>query len=589
MTDERTIRKIQPALVRELELAGATVQGRTVKCPFHDDRSPSASIYQRDDGAWAFHCHTCSWDGDIFDVRARRTGQELGDVLPGCESPRERTTTAPKEPAAAFGSLEEIKEHFGDEHRETYLYSEPTARANDLVVVHLHKHKKKTFRQFHPVDGGYAWGASEKPWPIYDGGLSLETERVLFVEGEKCVEACRTIGVVATTTPCGAGKSEYADMSPLAGRRVVLWPDRDTAGVNHMQDVAGILEHLRPSPTVYWIDPETLDLPPKGDVADYIERFGNDAAAQIKTVMDNAVSMAGPSDEVVQVYEETISGKRRVVPWPWKLMGRLSRALMPQTLTLLCGEPGMGKSFMLLQAAAYWYAHGEQVAVYELEEDRAFHLSRGLAQELGTSDILEPKWVKNNPDWMRSQLKDKQSFLDGFGRCIFACPDSDISMDDLSDWVRDRARDGCRVIAVDPVTAASSEKPWRDDRKCIMDCKSIMRDSKSSLVLVTHPKKARRVKQPDLDDLAGGAAFQRFCQTIFWLDRPKHETCSVEKSAGTMEVELNRVVHFVKTRNGRGEGMRLGFNFSPETLRFIEEGLIKSEKKHVSTEDTPPF
>lgn len=35
------------------------------RCPFHDDRRPSASIIKSCD---KFHCFSCNWTGDIFDV-----------------------------------------------------------------------------------------------------------------------------------------------------------------------------------------------------------------------------------------------------------------------------------------------------------------------------------------------------------------------------------------------------------------------------------------------------------------------------------------------------------------------------------------
>ena len=65
----------------------------------------------------------------------------------------------------------------------------------------------------------------------------LESESVAVAEGEKCVHLLHDVGIVATTSPCGSRKSQYADWTPLAGKAVYLWPDNDGNGKKHMEDV----------------------------------------------------------------------------------------------------------------------------------------------------------------------------------------------------------------------------------------------------------------------------------------------------------------------------------------------------------------
>ena len=45
----------------------------------------------------------------------------------------------------------------------------------------------------------------------------------LTVEGEKVVHALHDYSVVATTSPCGAGKAKHPDWTPLAGKNVILY------------------------------------------------------------------------------------------------------------------------------------------------------------------------------------------------------------------------------------------------------------------------------------------------------------------------------------------------------------------------------
>jgi len=53
---------------------------------------------------------------------------------------------------------------------------------------------------------------------------------VLFVEGEKCADALAGLGFLATTTFDGCKALAKTDLGPLAGRRVVIWPDHDEPG-----------------------------------------------------------------------------------------------------------------------------------------------------------------------------------------------------------------------------------------------------------------------------------------------------------------------------------------------------------------------
>ena len=97
------------------------------------------------------------------------------------------------------------------------------------------------------------------------GSGSPPQPAAVLVEGEKCVKALRAIGVVGTTSPCGAGKGEHCDWTPLAGKTIFLWPDNDENGIAHMRAVSAILEKLKPTPSLIWLDPASLDLPPKHD------------------------------------------------------------------------------------------------------------------------------------------------------------------------------------------------------------------------------------------------------------------------------------------------------------------------------------
>jgi predicted P-loop ATPase len=133
----------------------------------------------------------------------------------------------------------------------------------------------------HPQKGAaWKWRAFSDPRPLY--GLHLLAQRpqapVLVVEGEKCADAAQAaLGdkAVVITWPGGSKAVTKADWQPLAGRRVVLWPDadakRDKAGVllplprqpgqKAMEDVGRALSALG-------CDVRMVALPPPGELAD---------------------------------------------------------------------------------------------------------------------------------------------------------------------------------------------------------------------------------------------------------------------------------------------------------------------------------
>lgn len=60
-----------------------------------------------------------------------------------------------------------------------------------------------------------------------------------MVEGEKCAQALIDLGFAATTAMHGAkAPAEKTDLSPLAGKAVLVWPDRDKAGWEYAMSVA---------------------------------------------------------------------------------------------------------------------------------------------------------------------------------------------------------------------------------------------------------------------------------------------------------------------------------------------------------------
>jgi putative DNA primase/helicase len=70
-----------------------------------------------------------------------------------------------------------------------------------------------------------------EPRPLYNQPGIAAASNVVLVEGEKCAESLIAQGVVATTAMHGAkAPVEKTDWSPLSGKSVLIWPDRDKPG-----------------------------------------------------------------------------------------------------------------------------------------------------------------------------------------------------------------------------------------------------------------------------------------------------------------------------------------------------------------------
>lgn len=99
------------------------------------------------------------------------------------------------------------------------------------------------------ADGArWRWKGYPSPRPLFNRGkLAGDPGKpVVIVEGEKAADAAALIFLssICTTSPNGSAAIAQADWLPLAGRRVLIWPDCDAPGTKYAKDVAAILDGL---------------------------------------------------------------------------------------------------------------------------------------------------------------------------------------------------------------------------------------------------------------------------------------------------------------------------------------------------------
>ena len=141
-------------------------------------------------------------------------------------------------------------------------------------ALDAHGKPKKEFRQF---TGGSNYPRMPDVRPLYNIPNIIASEKIIWVEGEKCADALNELGYTATCTMGGAGmlsrkSANLFDFSPLHEKELVIWPDNDTAG----RKVAELVQELALNAGVKSV---TTLTPPRGkperwDVVDAIaEQF----------------------------------------------------------------------------------------------------------------------------------------------------------------------------------------------------------------------------------------------------------------------------------------------------------------------------
>jgi hypothetical protein len=125
------------------------------------------------------------------------------------------------------------------------------------------------------------------------------------------------------------------------------------------------------------------------------------------------------------------------------------------------------------------------------------------------------------------------------------------------------------------------------DQSFIGRMKPIVEQHQVSAILVTHPKK--NPQGSGIDDLAGGAAYARFVQTVLWYEQHSDDKQLTVKQATpfgdtTQMIQVNRTLALRKTRNGIGGGMKIAFSFDRRTLRSKKLGVVVRGKQRVQGE-----
>lgn len=232
----------------------------------------------------------------------------------------------------------------------TYAYQDEAG----ALLFEVIRYEPKKFSQRRPDGhGGWIYDTEGVRRVLYRLPELTGQEGVYVVEGEKDADALWERGLPATTNSGGADQwkaenTEYAAQLRAAGiETAVIVPDNDQAGVRHAAAVerscqaAGLTAFVVPLPGLPPVKAKHGE-----DVSDWLNAGHSVTAleALVEAAAAPQATDAAPGPGPVLVRLSDVAAEP--VAWLWP--GRLARG----KVTLLAGDPGLGKSFVTLDVAA---------------------------------------------------------------------------------------------------------------------------------------------------------------------------------------------------------------------------------------------
>ena len=217
--------------------------GWQATCPAHPDSTPSLSISEGKGGKTLMSCHAGCKIEQIVAVM----NLQMSDLFPPIAKPQ---------------------------LVETYDYQD----AMGNLLYQVCRYFPKNFKQRRPDgQGGFKWsmkGVERVLYRLPDVVTAIAAKKVVFiVEGEKDVHALQKLGIHATCNPGGASNWLPQYTESLTGASIIIIADKDKAGREHAQLVAGTLYGKASGLRV-------LELPNRGttkvkDAYDWVSAGGN--------------------------------------------------------------------------------------------------------------------------------------------------------------------------------------------------------------------------------------------------------------------------------------------------------------------------
>lgn len=242
-------------------------------CPFHQEDTPSFTIFKGKDHVERMHCFGCGAKGDVLDFVQGIKGVDIKEairILGGGTSDRPNVAPRQVEARDIYAGIEAGVPPREIEPGERVRLYNPKRVGTDrewgsFIPSMIHAYRWEDGELFGYVlrhdlrdgdketpmvmwvrlpNGDECWCRFPfpKPRPMYGLDGLGDARQVIVVEGEKCKDAlAAATGRVVVSWAGGTQGVKHTDWSPLAGRNVVDWPDADAPGLATADEIGAIL------------------------------------------------------------------------------------------------------------------------------------------------------------------------------------------------------------------------------------------------------------------------------------------------------------------------------------------------------------
>lgn len=469
-------REIQP---KNVKIAGDQVYA---SCPIpghnhkHGDKNPSFS-FNCEQGVWT--CHSTGDSGNIKDLC-----EKCGAQAPwgGSKAPQRQTI---------------------------YVYEDTTGKPVYEVVRLDDVNGKRIFQRAISPDGkrvNSMRGVERVPYRLPELLEAQKANQPIFiVEGEKCVEALRSLGLTATTNSGGAGKWGDCGKYFQKGINVIIIPDDDQPGRRHGLEVARDLQ-------ARGCNVKLLELPslqPKEDIYDWLKK-GHGKAELLELVGQEQEWDGGQVEaETAKEEEKILSIFKSIDELPREKTEMIAGLFPRRGLSIFAAPSGCFKS-LIVQRIASELSTGSKVlgGIGGATHPQRVVLFNG---EMDQTLLWERKQIFNfqdDPNFFH--VVDKKTVFDE-ARVILDVdiPEGRASIEQCVD-VYARRKGAPDLIVFDSISSFAGGANLNDRKEIAPIVEFLVNLSKkhNAAVLIIHHLKKRKVEERgawvDQDDVIGG-------------------------------------------------------------------------------------
>jgi hypothetical protein len=318
----------------------------SVKCRFHEDSTPSCTLFL--DGAGGFHCNGCQASGNVFQFQAKIAGCSIAEA----ERQVAEITGAKPDKGFLAGKLGPAV--------ATYDYRDETGRVLYQKRRYQPEGEAKTFRTYRPDGERWIAGIDADGAPtrrvLYNLPLLVTANVVAVCEGEKDCENVMQAGLytgnadvrfAATCNFDGAWKPgdrpkwlpEYDAF--FAGKLVFVFRDNDEAGDAWSAHVAASVARYARQVRIVALE----GLAGKGDVSDWLQTHSGE---ELRKAMRGSPKWEPAPITRTSFFRDAVDFAAEAPALvDWLVEGAIPRGVNG----IICGDPKASKSFHAVDLA----------------------------------------------------------------------------------------------------------------------------------------------------------------------------------------------------------------------------------------------